>query len=643
MRPTPLTYVLRKGETNHMRHYGTKTRPKFARIIVRVLGLASVGLMTSYAHPESATADERHTELEEVTIVGSRLDADVIGVESIDLSDTPPPFTLTQALRSLSSAAISQSGNVGSLTQLRVRGAEADHVKVLLNGNPVNLASGNLNFSTISPVAIARIDALNGPRSAIWGHDALAGVINLTTSPINPANRIYADTGSNQTWSLGADLGAEIADVPISLHIAKRASEGTNVSYEGSEPDGFSQDALHVGYQKVGANLQASGFLRGTKSSSDYDPIPRDGDRSVDVDDQILAQRFTWQPTDELQLSANGSITRSKLHNFSEGNETNSSTGDLKRLTVEGRYSLTRSQDIGFLLDRTMEEFEQRGSPSFFGNPNYDESMAATGLVGEYLFTADRFQWHSSFRREQNNEFGNSTAWQTSALLRNGSFRWSYSVGVGIKNPTFIERFGFTPDTFLGNPDLKPEHSLQHQVALLYEHQNQSLKIALYSSTLEDEINGFSYNVEANQFTAANLESKSRRQGAEIRYTRMIENLSFETNYTYVKSEENQEPEIRRPKHLANLDVRYALNDQLRSVGSVHYVGEQLDRDFSSFPSTIVTLNGHVLANLSLEYDITPKLTIHGMVDNLLNTEYEHVYGFRTPQRSFSVGARAAF
>ena len=643
MRPSPITSILKERETNLMQRVRTTQKSKFAQIKVRVLWMATIALVTSFAHPESTTTEEKHTELEEVTIVASRLNADVIGIESIDLSESAPPFTLTQALRSLSSAAISQSGNVGSLTQLRVRGAEADHVKVLLNGNPVNLASGNLNFSTISPVAISRIDVLNGPRSAIWGHDALAGVINLSTTPINPVNRVYADTGSNQTWSLGADLGTEIVDVPISLHVAKRVSEGTNVSYEGSEPDGFRQDALHAGYQKVGANFQANGFLRMTKSSSDYDPIPRDGDRYVNVDDQILAQRFTWQPSDELQLSANGSITRSEIRNFSEGDETNSSSGDLTRFSLEGRYSLAPSQDVGFLLDRATEGFEQRGIPSFFGNPNYDESMATTGLVGEYLVASDRFQWHSSLRREQNSEFGDSTAWQTSALLRRDSFRWSYSLGVGIKNPTFIERFGFTPDTFLGNPDLQPEYSLQHQVALEYEHQSQSLKIALYSSTLEDEINGFSYNVEANQFTAANLETKSRRRGGEIRYTRTIKNLSFETNYTYVMSEENEEPEIRRPKHLANLDVRYTFNDRTRSVGSVHYVGEQLDRDFSTFPATIVTLNSHVLAYMSVEYDISPKLTIHGMVDNALDAEYEHVFGFRTPRRTFSIGARAAF
>ena len=526
---------------------------------------------------------------------------------------------------------------------MRVRGAEAEHVKVLLNSNPVILASTSLNLATLSPVAISRIDALNGPRSATWGHDALAGVLNLSTTPTTIGNRVYADSGSNQTWSLGTDVGTKVGNVPVSLHLARRASEGTNVSYEGNELDGFRQDAVHIGYQNQGAKFQAEGFLRGTDSSSDYDPIPGDGDRRVDVTDQMLAQRFAWQPQETLRLTANGSITRSELRNFSEGRETTSSNCDLSRISLEGRYSFSPSQDVNLLIDHATENFKQTGSPSFFGDPNYDESLATTGISGEYAVSSERLQWHASLRREQNSEFGNSTAWQTSVLLRQDAFRWSYSVGVGIKNPTFIERFGFTPDTFLGNPELNPERSLQHQVALQYEIQNQNIKIALYLSILEDEINGFAFNPTVNQFTAENLASESRRRGGEIRYARTIENLTFETNYSYVKSEEGEELEVRRPQHLANLNVHFAFSDRVRSSSSVHYTSEQLDRDFSSFPATIVILGSHVLESVSLEYDVTAGLTLHGKFDNLLDTEYEHVKGFQTPGRTFHMGLRAVF
>ena len=626
------------------------------RAFLQILSTIAVLCLSSFASAEvserdrvesnrqsqTPTVDEANDQIEELTVVGSRLNTDFVGLESVDLQDQTPQ-TLTSAMQSLTSMAVSQSGNVGSLTQIRVRGAEADHVKVLLDGVPLgNPSTLNLNLSTIAPTGISRIDALNGPRSTIWGSDALAGVVSLATNQ-TPTNRIYMDRGSNQTVFLGTNLGAQLADMPIALHFSKFETDGTNASYEGDERDGFRQDALHASYQKLGTTFQATGFIRSTQSSSDYDPIPLDGDRRLDINDQMLAQRFIWQPAQDFQLAANASLTRSKLHNFSDGDETNSSTGNLTRVSLEGRFSRSDSQDMSVLIDHIEESFQQRGSPSFFGDPNYDESMGTSGLAGEYLVSSNRVQWHSSLRLEQNSEFGDSTAWQTSVLLRQDSVRWSYSVGVGIKNPTFIERFGFTPDTFLGNPDLLPERAIQHQVAFQYEHEDHSLKIALYSSTLEDEINGFSYNSVVNQFTAANLESESRRSGGEVRYTRAFPNLTLETNYAYVNSEENEALEIRRPKHLANLGIHYTVSDRFRSRGSLHFVGEQLDRDFSTFPATVVTLDDHVLAKVSLEYDVTPKLTLHGTVDNLLNTEYEHVYGFRTPGRTLSIGARAAF
>ena len=552
------------------------------RTVMQILSIFFVFVLSAIAYAEvsdqsspkanvqhqTKTVQEEDDQIEEMTVVGSRLDTVLIGLESIDLSDQTP-LTLTAAMQSLTSMAVSQSGNVGSLTQMRVRGAEADHVKVLMDGVPIgNPSTVNLNLSAIAPTGIARIDALNGPRSAIWGSDALSGVVSLATDP-TPSNRLYVDRGSNQSWFWGTNLGTKVADVPIAFHYSKLRTDGTNASYDGDERDGFRQDAIHASYQKLGTTIQASGFLRSTQSSSDYDPIPRDGDRRLDIRDQILAQQLSWQPRQDFQLAANASLTRSKLRNFSDGDESNSSNGDLTRVSLESRFSLTASQDMSVLIDHTAETFEQRGSPSFFGDPNYDESMATSGLAGEYLISFDRLQWHSSLRLEQNSEFGNSTAWQTSVLLRQDSVLWTYSIGVGIKNPTFIERFGFTPDTFLGNPDLLPERAIQHQVALQYERQDQSLDVSFYSSTLEDEINGFSFDVVANQFTAANLASESRRRGGEIRYRRTFESLTFETNYAYVKSEENKELEIRRPRHLANIGIHYALNDQLRSRNSL--------------------------------------------------------------------------
>ena len=538
--------------------------------------------------------------------------------------------------------AVSQSGNVGSLTQIRVRGAEADHVKVLLDGHPLHPASANVNLATISPTAVSRIEALNGPRSAVWGHDALAGVINLSTQSNEPRKRIHLATGSNNMRSVGVGLNAKVATLPVEFHIASRATDGINVAHVGAEQDGFQQDALHLGYRRNEGRFQSSGFYRITESDSEYDPIPLDGDQRIDVDDEIFAHRLTWQASNAMQLTANTSFTQSSLSNFSNGDETNSTHGDHSRLALEGQFAPTTAQNVSVVLDHTREDFRQRGTPSFFGDPNYDESVTSTGIGLEYLYQADALQFHGSLRNEQNSDFGDSTAWHGSVLYRQNQWRTSYSVGIGIKNPTFIERFGFTPAQFLGNPDLKPEQALQHEVALSLVGQNQTVDLAVFDSVLADEINGFAFDAVSNQFTAINLSNESRRRGFEFRYSAQSDNLEFSSNYAYVRSKEHQSDEVRRPKHLANLRLQATFSDRMRSTMTVRYVGAQLDRDFSTWPATIVTLDDHVLASTTLAYDLTTNITLHGLIENVLDTTYEQVVGHRTPGRTFSVGAQVA-
>ncbi len=583
------------------------------------------------------------TKLEEVKIVAGRLPAEVIGVESIQLDRLAPPFLLTDSMRALSGMAISESGNVGSLSQVRVRGAEADHIKVLLNGHPINLLAANLNFATISPVGISRVDALNGPRSAILGHHALAGVVNLTAQPLESGNRGYVETGTNNTQGIGVDLSTKFRNAPVSLHAAKRTTDGTNVAYQGDERDGFEQTTVHAGYAHHGDRLHTNGFIRTTSSISEYDPIPNDGDRHIEVDDMIAAQQLGWTIAEDITLDANANVTQSRLSNFNAEHETNSWRGDLIRLSIEGHMRLANNHDLNLLLDHTVEAFEQRVRDRSFGNPNYDASLSSTGVAAEHLISSNQWQWHTSLRHELNDEFGDSTAWQVSALRNHQLWSMSYAVGVGVKNPTFIERFGYAPDQFLGNPGLKPERSLQHQVAIEHTGSTHTVVLSLFSSVLNDEINGFEFDPMTNRFTAENLTSESQRQGYELRIAREFQRFKMDANYTYVDSTEGKTPEIRRPHHVANFNLFLNLGQRMRSRVSFHYIGKQLDRDFSSFPAKVVTLDGHTIGITSIEYDLTDKLTLHGRVENLFDLEYEQVFGYRSYPRRLSIGAQVRF
>jgi vitamin B12 transporter len=228
------------------------------------------------------------------------------------------------------------------------------------------------------------------------------------------------------------------------------------------------------------------------------------------------------------------------------------------------------------------------------------------------------------------------------------------NLGTGRKAPTFIERFGFFPSQFVGNPDLKPEKSKSIDLGidqLLFDNAFE-LQLAVYYQNLEDEINGFVFDPDTFLFTAENIDGDSIRKGVEAAATfNVTENLSFGGSYTYTDSTQNDESgsdvrELRRPRHSGSLNTSYRFLDERAKLTVVaDYVGTSTDIFFPPFPEPpeIVSLDSFWLLDLTASYDINRNTNIFVRALNLLDEDYEQVYGYRTPGRSAYVGIRVSF
>ena len=144
---------------------------------------------------------------------------------------------------------------------------------------------------------------------------------------------------------------------------------------------------------------------------------------------------------------------------------------------------------------------------------------------------------------------------------------------------------------------------------------------------------------------------------------RPVRELTLGASYTYLKTNvddagfasavggvfENGKPLIRRPKHSFRLDGRARLRERLSLGGAVTYAGKRDDVDFSSFPSTRTSLPSYTLVDADAAFDLTRAgagrigLTATLKVENLLNADYQTVFGFRGRQRAVFGGARVAF
>jgi vitamin B12 transporter len=310
---------------------------------------------------------------------------------------------------------------------------------------------------------------------------------------------------------------------------------------------------------------------------------------------------------------------------------------------------------LSMAIEHERTRFEQRGEIGF-GDPNQDQQMSVNSLIADYQGRSiDRLTWLLSARYDDNSDFDGAMSGRLSLAYHfSDTTIVRANLGTGRKAPTFIERFGFFPGQFIGNPDLKPEKSKSIDLGidqLLFDNAFE-LQLAVYYQNLEDEINGFVFDPDTFLFTAENIDGDSIRKGVEAAATfNVTENLSFGGSYTYTDSTQNDESgsdvrELRRPRHSGSLNTSYRFLDERAKLTVVaDYGGTSTDIFFPPFPepSEIVSLDSFWLLGLTASYDVSQNTNIFVRASNLLDEDYEQVYGYRTPGRAAFVGVRLGF
>ena len=175
-----------------------------------------------------------------------------------------------------------------------------------------------------------------------------------------------------------------------------------------------------------------------------------------------------------------------------------------------------------------------------------------------------------------------------------------------------------------------------------------SLSSTLFDAELENEIDGFVYDAVNSGYTAANKEGLSKRQGAELTAAISIDDsLSLSAAYTYTDSVESDgaggyRDEVRRARHTASLNLSWQALDNLHILTNAQFNGSQQDQFFPPWPapSEIVTLSDYTLVNINANYSASDRLDIYLRLDNLLDEDYEEVFGYQTLGFGASLGLR---
>ncbi|MEE4218844.1 MAG: TonB-dependent receptor, partial [Xanthomonadales bacterium] len=426
-------------------------------------------------------------------------------------------------LRDVPGFSVNQSGGPGAQTQLRVRGAEANQMLVLVDGVRANDAASTDEFQWQYALTsdVERIEIVRGPQSAIWGSDAVGGVVNIIRRKGSTVNHLggRAELGSFGTTDLALD-GAWAGDnLRLRGGLSYYDTDGINASLVGSEKDGTENTSLSAGLEwQISEALELLASMQATDATSEFDDfdffvtgLPQDADRVTEAEQAYWRGELRFAPGDSI-WSGNASLnyTDADNLNFSDGALNSRTAAETLEFRARGSALLegARGGQHRFTagLDYRQTDFLQRGIATDFGDPNQDQSLDVTGLAAEYVgqpFAG--LTWTVSGRHDSNSEFDDISTWQIALshqVQENVHVRGSY--GTASKAPTFTERFGFFEDFFLGNPDLKPEESRGYEfgVDTTWFDGVLSLGGAYFSTRLENEINGFAFDPAQGAFTA---------------------------------------------------------------------------------------------------------------------------------------------
>lgn len=585
------------------------------------------------------------------------------------------PFVSNLA-RLAPSVSVSTSGGIGSQSQIRIRGAEANHTRVVIDGIPFNdtASDDQPRFETFSAGGLGRIELIRGPASAIYGSEALGGVVSLNSpDPLGSLRAsALAEYGSDDFARATAAIVSGGDTVGVSAAGSFARGDGIDVLGGGTgDKDGFRN---YSGSLKVVARPGSDGELgivgHYIRHRAEFDGTPAPFYTRADTAEFSKAETYAVRSWAKLGLAADapwsGLVEAVYLDSTNRNYDADSSpvhsndtfgrrTGVAGQLTH--RFTLGgAAQTLVGRIEREDEAYKTRDR-EFGGFGDVDFTRARNTFVGEWLGKwGDILSTDIAVRHDAFNRFKDDTTLRAHAIVH-----VTPSVGIlagyseGLSQPGFAELFGFARDSgFVGNPALTPEKSRGFEAGLRWTADTAKFEVVAFTNTLRDEIlyeslpspDPFTY-----PYTYVNADGKSRRKGIEVSGEyRPFDALRISANYTYLDAKEQKlaggtrTREIRRPTHSANLYADYE-SGPLTLGGSLSYVGKRADTDFDvfdldTFDYLRVKLKSYVLASARIAYAITPNIEAFGRIENAFDEKYQDSVGYATPGRTVYAGVR---
>ena len=556
--------------------------------------------------------------------------------------------TLQDALRAVPGVSVSSSG--GSYTQVRMRGGEADHVLILVDGIEIAGGADEYVLSGFETANIDRIEVLRGPQSVYYGSNASAGVINIITRTGGPGLSYGGAVELGNGASASANVSRNGDRGGIALNLSARDDHGYDQSGDGGEKDGLNRKTVGLsGWFQATENLKLGGSLRQAWETYDYDAenyFATTAEEYVQDDPTLSGDRDEFQGAVWADLAMmDGRLTQRLDYQDSVLKQSRTDSGETRGETRKLKYRLSFGLD-GLAVAETrhvlnvMAEHQTDESSSA---PGRDREM--TSLAVEYrAFLDNGLDIQAGLRHDANKVFDDFTSWNIglSWQVPDLPLRLRGSAGTGLVNPSFFELYADDAYT-RGNPNLAPETNRGFDLGIEAELPDDRgiVELTYFRERLEDEI-AYVF-TPGDRATYTNLSGESTREGVEASARiKASENLGLALSYTYIDAKNpDGSIEVRRPRNEFGLSATLAFMEGRGQVtADLRHVSGNYDSQFFGDYAT-AELPAYNVVNMSAGFDLTDEVRLTGRVVNLFDTEYSDVWGFASQGRTFYAGLQA--
>ena len=516
---------------------------------------------------------------------------------------------------------VARNGGAGQTTSVFIRGTESNHTLVMIDGIKMNPGTiGGAALQNIDPDLIERIEIVKGPRSSLYGSEAIGGVIQIFTRKPKAGTRLNASAtaGSYQTRKAVAGWSTNSDKWNAGLNVSGFATDSFPAHTALTENTGnrnFSMNAF-LATQIAGLDAEFRTWLtQGNTQYYNFSPTPVDQDSLNATSSLTLKRAFNNHYTSILRIGeARDFIDQIQSADFAH---TRRFSVDWQNDVIYGNNGLMTA---GLFLSKEYTDADSFGT-------SFREVIDNNAAYAQYQFNADRHQYLIGGRYTQNSAFGSHST---------GNLSYGYhlsknllvfaALGSGFRAPDSTDRFGFG-----GNPALKPETSQNLELGTRYRFNNKNLiKAAAFYTRIDNLIvfnTGTSQNQNIDLAVIPGIEMEYKTSSKRIDY-RIAGILQNPVNITSGKQLARR---ARKSLTLAATYKRPAYRFGVDLLAS----GDRPDSDFS----TIIN-PAYALVNAHARYQLSKHWALQGRIENLFDTDYVLANGYNTPGRSLYIQLR---